>query len=137
MPPGGTCRSRGSSRQFGWLDFGFPSWVYPVALGVFAALVVLAALFVVRRLGTVRSCLGEIVSFALMAGGLAGIIAFVGYRALLDQSGAFEQARYLLPLLPLYGLLVALAVRGAAAARPSCRSSSSSPSRGSGSSPSC
>ena len=59
-----------------------------------------------------QSYLGEILSFALMAGGLAGIIAFVGYQALLDQSGAFEQARYLLPLLPLYGLLVALAVRG-------------------------
>ena len=42
---------KGLVGRFGWLDFGFPGWVYPVALGVFAALVVLAALFVIPAAG--------------------------------------------------------------------------------------
>jgi hypothetical protein len=46
--------------------------------------------------------------------GLAGLIGAACYRYWLDTDGQrFEQARYLLPLLPLYGALVALAVRGA------------------------
>ena len=35
------------------------------------------------------------------------------YRGRIDNGYVFEQARYLLPLLPLYAAIVALAVRGA------------------------
>ena len=49
----------------------------------------------------------------LFAAGLALAIAVAGYRSLLDSGGvaSFEQARYLLPLLGLYALFPALAVR--------------------------
>jgi hypothetical protein len=36
-----------------------------------------------------------------------------GYSARIGGAGGFEQARYLLPLLALYGAIVALAARGA------------------------
>jgi len=45
--------------------------------------------------------------------GLAAVIAYAGYRYRLDNGplARFEQARYLLPLLPLWGAMVVLAVR--------------------------
>jgi hypothetical protein len=56
----------------------------------------------------------ELLTYALAAAGLAALIGAAGYRYWLDTGGqVFEQARYLLPLLPLYGAIVALAVRAA------------------------
>ena len=52
-----------------------------------------------------------------MAAGLAAAIAVAGYRYARRHGGApFLQARYLLPLLPLYALFPALAVRALGAA---------------------
>jgi hypothetical protein len=44
-------------------------------------------------------------------GGLLVLIGWAGYRARVTGAPGFEQARYLLPLLPLYGAGVALAAR--------------------------
>ena len=54
-----------------------------------------------------------------MALGLAASIAVVSYRARINTGEPFEQARYLLPLLPLFALIPALAVRGARRYAPS------------------
>jgi hypothetical protein len=57
--------------------------------------------------------LAELVVLGL---GLLGVLTVVGleqYHALLHGQPQFLQARYLLPLLALYGGLIAVAVRGA------------------------
>lgn len=104
--------------KFGWLDYGFPAWVYKLAAGLFALVVVLAALAIVTTIRAHgwagltwrRPC--ALVLLALVA----GLIAAIGWQGVVyraDTGFPFEQARYLLPLLALYGLLVALAARGA------------------------
>jgi hypothetical protein len=104
--------------RFGWLDYGFPAWVYDVSTGVFLLLAVLALVAVVEAVRA-RGWSGlawrrplALVLTVLVAG-LIGAIGWQGatYRA--DTGFMFEQGRYLLPLLGLYGLLVALAARGA------------------------
>jgi 4-amino-4-deoxy-L-arabinose transferase-like glycosyltransferase len=102
---------KGLVGRFGWLDYGFPEWVYDVAWG-FAAVV--AALGVAGLLRFRRAVLGrwaEAAVYLVAAAGLLAVIAFAGYRARVDTGEPFEQARYLLPLLPLYAALVAIGVR--------------------------
>jgi Predicted membrane protein (DUF2142) len=109
---------RGFVGHFGWLDFAFPDWVYELAAGIFLLVVVLAAVAVAAairargwRVLAWRWPLALVV--AVMAAGLIGAIGWQGVAYRADTGFAFEQARYLLPLLALYGLLVALAARGA------------------------
>jgi 4-amino-4-deoxy-L-arabinose transferase-like glycosyltransferase len=104
--------------RFGWLDYGFPSWVYDLAGAIFMLVGVLGLVGLasaVRGLGWAG--LGWRRPFALVLAVLVvGLIGVIGWQGLTfrSQTGfAFEQARYLLPLLALYGLLVALAARGA------------------------
>jgi 4-amino-4-deoxy-L-arabinose transferase-like glycosyltransferase len=104
--------------HFGWLDYAFPEWVYELATAVFL-LVAMLALAGIAAAIRARGWAGLAwrrpfaLVLAVLAAGLVGVIGWQGaaYRA---QTGyVFEQARYLLPLLGLYGLLVALAARGA------------------------
>jgi hypothetical protein len=100
--------------RFGWLDYGFPAWVYNVADWVAPLVAALAATTLVRERRRVRGHALELAAYVLAVVGLAMLIGFAGYQAWLGKpAGTFEQARYLLPLLPLYGALVALAVRAA------------------------
>lgn len=110
---------RGFVGRFGWLDYGFPEWVYSVAKGVALLTVALALGALVRARRAVARRRMEILTYLVAAGGLAAVIGVAGYdywRA--SGGGQFEQARYLLPLLPLYGALVALAVRAGGRASP-------------------
>lgn len=98
--------------RFGWLDYGFPAWVHDVAAGLaFLGLAVLVAALVRLRGPVLRRAAGLIV-YLVAAGGLLAVVAVAGYRARVDTGQPFEQARYLLPLLPLYAAAVAIAVRG-------------------------
>jgi hypothetical protein len=96
--------------RFGWLDYDVPVWMYAFARDVFIAVAVLAVVALVQRRRTVRPW-PEIAVFAVMMGGLLGAIAIGGYRAYISGAPPFEQARYLLPLLPLYALFPATAVK--------------------------
>jgi 4-amino-4-deoxy-L-arabinose transferase-like glycosyltransferase len=109
---------KGFIGHFGWLDYRFAGWVYSVAGAVFACVLMLAAVAVVRMLrARGRRGLGWRAPFALVLAALtAGLVGVVGWQAISYRASTgfgFEQARYLLPLLGLYGLLVALAARGA------------------------
>jgi uncharacterized membrane protein len=99
--------------RFGLLDYGFPHWVYYLALAVFLVLLVL----VIRALATDRSRLAnrwpELLYYVAISLGLLAAIARAGFPYHLATHFIFEQARYLFPLLPLYGLFIAVAVRGA------------------------
>lgn len=96
---------------FGQMVVWFPRWVYRLAAGG----ILLVALFAGRALMAdpreLRWRRGELMGYAAMAAALALLI---GLSADLrrDLIG-IVQGRYLLPLLPLFGLLLALGARGA------------------------
>ncbi len=99
--------------RFGWLDFAFAPWVNVVAAVLAGALLALAAAGLWARKDAVGRRWPEAAAYALAAAGLMTAIAAVGYGYQKGSGFDFQQARYLLPLLPLYGAVVALAARGA------------------------
>lgn len=99
--------------RFGWLDYGFPAWVYDLAGGLAFLGLVLLGVSLIRIRGALPGRWLEAAVYLVAAAGLLAVIAFAGYRARVDTEGMqFEQARYLLPLLPLYAGAVAIALRG-------------------------
>lgn len=103
---------KGFIGRFGWNDYGFAAWVYELALAAALALVALAGTALWRAREVVRGRAGELAVYVAAVLGLVLAIGVPGYAAKEEGTG-FEQARYYLPLLPLYGAVVALAVRGA------------------------
>ena len=101
----------GSVGRFGWLDYGFPHWVYTAGRITFAVLVVLALIGLVRVRAGWRALWPIFACFAVMAVGLMGSIGYAGIRYRLSTGFGFEQARYLFPLLVLYGLFAVLVTR--------------------------
>jgi hypothetical protein len=97
--------------RFGWLDYDFPGWVYQVARPVSLLVCALAAGELVRCRRALHRRRGELAVYVLAVVGLCAEIGVQSYRYLVSNGGMFEQARYLLPLLCLYGAIVALAVR--------------------------
>jgi 4-amino-4-deoxy-L-arabinose transferase-like glycosyltransferase len=98
---------------YGWSDTFFPSWVYGVALipaGAIAALCI-RALAVGRT--ALRERAAELATYATMAVGLLVLVAAAGYLAFPSRAAEFTDARYLLPMLALWGAVLALAARGA------------------------
>jgi 4-amino-4-deoxy-L-arabinose transferase-like glycosyltransferase len=102
---------KGFVGRFGWLDYGFPAWVYQVARVISLLVCGLAVGELARRRVALRRRLGELAAYALALCGLCVEIGVESYRYLVQNGGVFEQARYLLPLLGLYGAIGALAVR--------------------------
>ena len=104
---------KGFIGRFGWLEYQFPSWVYSVVLGCWLALLALIGRALVVSRSALRGRALELLCYAAMLAGLIALIGIVGYRIRLDQPFPFEQARYLFPVLALFGGMVGLAVRGA------------------------
>jgi 4-amino-4-deoxy-L-arabinose transferase-like glycosyltransferase len=98
---------------FGWIDTVWGEPVYRAALVPLAAVAALAvrALVVERR--AVRRRRLELLAYAVVAATFMAFVATASYVIYLRYGQNVAQARYLLPLLPLYGGLLALAVRGA------------------------
>lgn len=99
--------------RFGWLDYGFRPWVYDLGFGVALVLAALALAGAVRLRAMLIARAGELAVYALAALGLMALVARAGYSAFISLEFPFEQARYLLPLLPLYASVLVLAARGA------------------------
>jgi hypothetical protein len=99
--------------RFGLLDYAFPKWVDWLFLVLFLGLAGLAVRAVAIDRLQVRARWRELLTYAVLAAGLALAIARAGFPYHLQTHFVFEQARYLFPLLGLYGLFVALALRGA------------------------
>ena len=104
---------KGFIGRFGWFEYGFATAWYFVALGIFTVLAGLAARELHRCRRALRTRWLEALSYATMAGGLVVALEAISYRYLQDRGVFFEQTRYLFPLLALYAVFVALAVRGA------------------------
>jgi 4-amino-4-deoxy-L-arabinose transferase-like glycosyltransferase len=99
--------------RLGWLDTFFPNWVYTAALVLATVLAVLLLRALVARRGALRGRLPELVVYGTIALGLVLVIGGTSYRSFPGAAAEYGQTRYLLPLLPLLGAVLALAARGA------------------------
>jgi 4-amino-4-deoxy-L-arabinose transferase-like glycosyltransferase len=99
--------------RFGWFQYQFPLWVHWLALGVVAVLLVLAAVALSRAHLFRTGRWPELLTYVVLLGGLALLVNVAAYRFHSTHFLSFEQTRYLFPLLGLWGLLVAVAARGA------------------------
>jgi 4-amino-4-deoxy-L-arabinose transferase-like glycosyltransferase len=111
--PGWDLYFRGLVGRFGWLDYDFPVWVSWVCLGLGVTVVAAAISGLVRLRAFMRGRWAELGVYALAVLGLLATITVAGYRARLQSPTGqiFEQARYLLPLISVYGALVAVGAR--------------------------
>jgi hypothetical protein len=106
---------KGAIGRFGWLDTTFHWQIYSLSLVIVLPLVALCLLALWRRRRVLRERWPELLAYGAIAGGLLVSIGLLGISYRYNTGFTFEQARYLLPLLPFYGAGVALAARGAGA----------------------
>jgi hypothetical protein len=97
---------------YGWLDTSFPVWVDNAALLVTGVLSVLCTRALIAGRAILRTRIVEIVVYGTMGVGLMVLIGVTSYLKWTSE-GIFAEPRYLLPMLPLLGIGLALAARGA------------------------
>jgi hypothetical protein len=97
--------------RFGWLDYGYPSWVYNLAWYIAIAIVLLALVALARRLAALRARWVELACYVTAVAGTAVLVGLVDYQSFISHQPLYEQARYLLPLSVLYAAVIALAAR--------------------------
>jgi hypothetical protein len=90
---------------FGWLEVRFPNWVYGLLAAVTVAVLAGGVAMLVRHRR--REDLPLVAFFAAAALALLAGLHWVEYRTILTEGITFNQGRYLLPLLPLFGVCVA------------------------------
>jgi 4-amino-4-deoxy-L-arabinose transferase-like glycosyltransferase len=93
---------------FGWLEVRFPNWVY-VLLATTTVVVIAGGLATVLRRRRTDD-LPLVAFFAAAALGLLAGLHWIEYKTILSEGVTFNQGRYLLPLLPLFGVSVAAAL---------------------------
>jgi 4-amino-4-deoxy-L-arabinose transferase-like glycosyltransferase len=99
---------------YGWMDTMFPGWVSNVALVPTAAVALLLGRELFLRRRPLRGHLAEFGVYVSVIVGLLLVIGVWSYQSdVLEHQPAFGEPRYLLPLLPLFGGAITLAVRGA------------------------
>jgi 4-amino-4-deoxy-L-arabinose transferase-like glycosyltransferase len=98
---------------YGWGDTPFPAWVYGLALVLVAMILALCARALVLTRASLRSRLPELLTYACIALGLLLLVGASGYLAFPSSAAEFSDARYLLPLVVLWGSILTLAARGA------------------------
>jgi hypothetical protein len=103
----------GAIGRFGWVDYSLPAWVYTLGRFLLAGFVALALAGIFRLRARLRPVLPIVACFAVMVVGLLGEIGYTGIRYRLSTGFQFEQARYLFPMLALYGAFIVLVARGA------------------------
>ena len=98
---------------FGWLDTPFPGWVYDIALIPAGVILGLFARSLIASVGELRKRVGELVVYCVMGVGLMTLVGTDSAIVFPGTNAEYGQVRYLLPLLPLFGVALALAARGA------------------------
>jgi 4-amino-4-deoxy-L-arabinose transferase-like glycosyltransferase len=99
--------------EYGFEDTFFPRWVVRVAVIPTLAIAALAGRELVRRRAAVRGRLAEVAVYLGMAAGVMALVGASSYLWFPAEAAGFPEARYLLPLIALFGLALGLAVRGA------------------------
>ena len=98
---------------YGWGDTSFPAWVYDLALVLVAAILALCVRALVLARLALRSRLSELATYACISFGLLLLVGASGYLDFPASPAQYADARYLLPLVVLWGSILALAARGA------------------------
>jgi hypothetical protein len=99
---------------YGWMDTMFPPWVDNVALLPAGVLALLCGRELVRRRAALRARLTELSIYAAITLGVLAMLGLASYTSdAITHKDALGEPRYLLPMLPLLGAVIALAVRGA------------------------
>ncbi len=104
---------KGFVGRFGWVRVHYAPWGYRLGALVLAALALLSARALTADRLAVRRRASELAGYAAMTAGLLLLIGLVALRGWAPSIQGAVQGRYLLPLLPLFGALLALAARGA------------------------
>jgi len=100
--------------MYGWADTLFPGWVYDVALAPALLIAALGLRELVRRRAALPRRTAELAVYGTTAVGVMALVGAQSYVSdVLEGSEPFWEPRYALPMLGLWGLLVALAARGA------------------------
>jgi 4-amino-4-deoxy-L-arabinose transferase-like glycosyltransferase len=98
---------------YGWMDTMFPGWVDSIALVPAAAVTLLCGRELLARRDALRARLPEFAVYAAMTLGVLVMLGVSSYSSdVIAHELAFGEPRYLLPMLPLLGAVIALAVRG-------------------------
>jgi 4-amino-4-deoxy-L-arabinose transferase-like glycosyltransferase len=93
---------------FGWLDVQIVSWVYSLIGWICAVFLVMGAALLTRIRGVRK--LSLLAFFALALVGLVGLLHVTDYLTIISSGYALFQGRYLLPVIGLFGLIVAFVV---------------------------
>ncbi len=104
---------KGYVGQFGWLDTTFPPWVYELALIPTVLIFGLCLRSLVGMSRALRGRVAELLVYGTMALGLLLLVGASSYLPFPTLVAEYGQARYLIPLIPLLGVVLALAARGA------------------------
>jgi 4-amino-4-deoxy-L-arabinose transferase-like glycosyltransferase len=97
---------------YGWFDTMFAPWVNDVALIPAAIVVVLCVRELVARRAALRTHLPELATYAAITVGVLVMVGASSYIGdVIDHEAPFGEPRYLLPMLPLFGAVMALATR--------------------------
>ncbi len=98
---------------YGWVDTVFPGWVYDIVL----LPVGLIGILCIRELAIGRSALRaratEFITYVTMSLGVLILVGISGYQNISTYPTEFAEPRYILPMLALWGAVLALAARGA------------------------
>jgi hypothetical protein len=97
---------------YGWFDTSFPLWVDNAALVPVGLISILGARALIAGRIPLRRRFIEVVVYGAMGIGLALLVAASNYVDY-TEGLSWAEPRYLLPLLPLLGAALAVAVRGA------------------------
>jgi 4-amino-4-deoxy-L-arabinose transferase-like glycosyltransferase len=99
---------------YGWMDTMFPTWVDNVALVPAGALALLCGRELFVRREALRARQAELCVYTAMTVGVLVLIGLSSYHTdVVEHELAFGEPRYLLPMIPLLGAVIVLAVRGA------------------------
>ena len=99
---------------YGWMDTTFPTWVDNVALVLAVGVAALGARELLVRRGALRARWPEFAAYAAIVLGVMWMLGYSSYRCdLIEHECSLGEPRYLLPLLPVFGAAIVLAIRGA------------------------
>ena len=99
--------------MYGWGETTFPKWVYNLSLVPVAIIFALCARQLLGMRAGIRARASELLTYAVMAVGLLSLVAAAGYVQFPANRTEFVEARYILPLVVLWGAVLVLAARGA------------------------
>jgi hypothetical protein len=99
---------------YGWAETVFPGWVDDLALLPAALVGVLCLRALVASRAALRRRALELLVYAAMGTGVLAVVGVASYEDnVLGTQGPYWEPRYLLPMLALFGVVLALAARGA------------------------